>query len=83
MDHPLEAQVIDSHHLKLRKPINIPTGTKILISIEPMEAIAEDQGWYAFSFQNLEAAYGEDEPDYSLDKNNIYNPDYKSWWIQN
>jgi hypothetical protein len=67
MERPLEAQVIDSRHLKLKNPIQIPPGSKIMITIEPADAIAEDQAWYALSAQTLLAAYGDDEPDYSLE----------------
>ena len=79
MDHIVEAQVIDSRHLKLKKPIKIAPGSTVMITIEePAEAIAEDQEWYLFSSQSLEEAYGETEPDYSLDRIKIPNPEYQA-----
>jgi len=77
MEHNVEAQVIDSRHLKLKKPINIAPGSKVMITIEPAEGVAEDQEWYLLSSQGLEEAYSENEPDYSLERIKIPNPDYQ------
>ncbi len=78
MGHSVEAQVLDSHHLKLKKPINLAPGSMVMISIEPAEGVAEEQGWYILSSQSLEEAYGEDEPDYSLDMIKVPNPEYQA-----
>ena len=78
MEHLVEAQVIDARHLKLKRPIKIAPGSTVMITIEPAEGVAEDQEWYQISSQGLEAAYGEDEPDYSLDTIKEPNPEYKS-----
>ena len=56
----------------------IPTGSKVIITIEPMKAVTEDQAWYALSTQGLQAAYDENEPDYSLDRFKIPNSEYQS-----
>ena len=77
MEHSVEAQVIDSRHLKLKKPIKIAPGSTVMITIEPAEGVAEEQEWYVLSAQNLEEAYGEDEPDYSLEKIKVPNPEYQ------
>jgi hypothetical protein len=77
MHHSVEAQVIDSRHLKLKKPINIAPGSKVMITIGPAEGVSEEQEWYLLSSQGLEEAYGEAEPDYSLEKIKIPNPDYQ------
>jgi len=77
MEHLVEAQVIDSRHLKLKRPIKIAPGSTVMITIEPAEGVAEDQEWYLLSSQGLEKAYGEDEPDYSLDRIKIPNPEYQ------
>jgi hypothetical protein len=76
MEHPVEAQVIDSRHLKLKKPINITPGSTVMITIEATEAIAEDQEWYLLSTQGLNEAYNEEEPNYSVDMIKIPNPEY-------
>lgn len=77
MANIVEAQVIDSRHLKLKKPIKIAPGSTIRITIEPAEGVAEEQGWYLLSSQALEEAYGDDEPDYPLETIKIPNPDYQ------
>ena len=78
MGHSVEAQVIDSHHLKLKKPIKIPPGSTVMITIEPAEGAAEEQEWYLLSSQGLEEAYCENEPDYSLERIKIPNPKCQS-----
>jgi len=77
MEHLVEAQVIDSRHLKLKKPIKITPGSTVMITIEPAEGIAEEQEWYLLSSQGLEEAYSEGEPDYSLERIKIPNPEYQ------
>jgi hypothetical protein len=78
MEHLVEAQVIDSHHLELKRPIKIAPGSTVMISIEPAEGVHEEQEWYLLSSQGLGGAYGEDEPDYSLESIKIPNPEYRS-----
>jgi hypothetical protein len=41
------------------------------------EGEVEDQGWYLISSLALEGAYSENEPDYSLDRIKIPNPEYQ------
>jgi hypothetical protein len=77
MEHSVEAQVIDSRHLKLKKPVKIAPGSTVMITIEPAEGVAEDQEWYLLSSHSLEEAYSENEPDYSLDRIKILNPEYQ------
>lgn len=78
MEHLVEAQLIDSRHLKLKKPIKIAPGSTVMITIEPADAAAEDQEWYLLSSRGLEEAYSEEEPDYPLDRIKIPNPDYQA-----
>ena len=78
MEHSIEAQVIDSRHLKLKKPIKIAPGSTVMITIEPAEGAAEEQEWYMLSSQSLEEAYSEDEPEYSLDRIKVPNPEYQA-----
>ena len=77
MEHLVEAQVIDARHLKLKTPIKIAPGSTVMITIKPGEGVAEDQEWYLLSSQGLGEAYGENEPDYSLDRIKIPNPEYQ------
>ena len=77
MEHSIEAQVIDSRHLKLKKPIKMASGSKVMITIESVEGVAEDLEWYFIASQGLEGAYGENEPDYPLNRIKIPNPEYQ------
>lgn len=77
MEYSIKAQVIDSRHLMLKEPIQIPPGSQVIVTIEPAEAIAEDQVSYTLSMQGLQAAYGENEPEYSLDMIKTPNPEYQ------
>lgn len=77
MEHLIEAKVIDERHLRLKDPLLIPPGSTVMISIESSETIAEDQEWYSFSLENLEIAYGDEEPDYTLDRVKEFNPEYR------
>lgn len=77
MERSVEAQVIDSRHLKLKKPIKIAPGSTVMITIETAVGVAESQEWYLLSSQGLEEAYSENEPDYSLDRIKIPNPEYQ------
>lgn len=74
MEHLLEAQVIDSHHLKLKRPIEIAPGSTVLITIETVGGIGDEQEWYWLSAQSLADAYGVDEPDHPVDL--IKNPNF-------
>jgi hypothetical protein len=49
-----------------------------MITIEPAEGVAEEQEWYLLSSQSLEEAYGADEPDYSVERTKIPNPEYQA-----
>jgi hypothetical protein len=77
VEYQYKAQVIDSRHLKLMKPIKIAPGSTVLITIEPAEGVSEAQEWYLLSSQGLENAYGEDEPEYSIKEIKVPNPEYQ------
>ncbi len=48
-----------------------------MITIEPAEGVADDLEWYLLSSHGLEEAYSENEPDYSLERIKIPNPEYQ------
>jgi hypothetical protein len=78
MEYIVEAQVINSRHLKLKKPIKIAPGSTVMLTIqEPGRSIAENQDWYLLSAQGLIEAYDDEEPDYSIDRIMIPNPEYQ------
>lgn len=72
----IEAKVIDAQHLQLNQPISIPVGSTVVVTIASREE-SEMQAWSALSAQGLTAAYGDDEPDYSVRLIREPNPDYQ------
>jgi len=73
-----EAQVIDANHLKLLYPVQIPPYSKIMIAIVSEKADDhEKEEWFGLSRQELAAAYGEDEPEYSQKMIKKINPDFQ------
>jgi hypothetical protein len=77
MEHVVEAKVIDSRHLKLKKPIMIEPGSTVMITIESTEGNAENLDWYLVSSQGLGEAYGEEETEYSAERIKVPNPEYQ------
>jgi len=74
---PVQAQVIDSNHLKLMQPIQISPGSNVIIVIVLPEGVRENQAWYQISAQGLASAYGDDEPEYSADLIQVPNPGFQ------
>jgi len=59
---PIEAEIEDPTHLRLKRPLDAKVGSVIILEIiEPSEPDTFSAGAAAL----LERAYGEDEPDYS------------------
>ncbi len=77
MEHIVEAQVIDSHHLRLKNPIRMAPGSTVMVTIETGECVAEEREWYLLSALGLEKAYGESEPDYPESSIKTPNPEYR------
>ena len=62
----LEAQVVDNTHLKLLQPIQLPKRTRVIITVmQPGDD--EREAWLQASADQLSRAYGDDEPEYSLE----------------
>ena len=62
----LEAQVVDNTHLKLLQPIQLPKRTRVIITVmQPGDD--ERESWLQASAGQLSRAYGDDEPEYSLE----------------
>lgn len=74
----VEARVIDGTHLELDRPIQVPSGRRLLVCVgEPGDTDDERSNWLAASVASLSAAYGESEPEYSLGMVKESNPEYK------
>ncbi|MBI5091569.1 MAG: hypothetical protein HZB26_03895 [Candidatus Hydrogenedentes bacterium] len=67
----IEARVVDGTHLELAHPIQDPSGAKVFVCLaEAGDADDERRDWLAASAASLAGAYGESEPEYSLNPGN-------------
>jgi hypothetical protein len=71
----LEAQVIDNTHLRLLQPIKMPRLTRVTIAVVSPES-DEREAWLSASAGWLSQAYGDHEPEYSLDLIKQSNPEF-------
>ncbi|MDQ3928515.1 MAG: hypothetical protein M3328_05135 [Chloroflexota bacterium] len=70
----------DGRQIVLDEPFELETDTELLVTILPKEqseGAAEREDWLALSMRRLQDAYGEDEPEYSLDRIREPNPQYE------
>ena len=51
----------------LDEPFSIERDATLLVTVLPPETDAEREDWLGLATQGLEAAYGDDEPEYSLE----------------
>ena len=68
--HFNETQVVSD------EPFSLEPNDKLLVTILPPETDVERDDWLRLSTQGLEAAYGNDEPEYSLAHLKEANPEY-------
>ena len=62
----VEAEVIDSTHLRLSKAIGVGRGRRVIVSLaESTERDVESWQWIAGGTAGFEAAYGDTEPEYT------------------
>ena len=66
----------DGNQILLDAPYSLDPEAKLLVTVLPKEG-AEEADWRRLSLQNFAAAYGEDEPEYSLDLVKEVNPEYE------
>jgi hypothetical protein len=65
----------DGEQIRLDEPFRLEPNTPLTIIIG--HETDEDQDWLVLSASSLEAAYGENEPEYPLDLIKKPNPDYE------
>ncbi len=71
--------IVKQGQVKLLEGINLPEGTKLLISpLVDGNNKDYESDWYNFSKQGLNQAYEEDEPEYTLDNIKEYNKYYEA-----
>jgi len=69
----------DGERICLDEPFDLEPNTKLIVTVLPkQEPDSEHEGWLILSGQRLEDAYGEDEPEYSLDLLKEVNPYYEA-----
>jgi len=66
----------DGQQIRLDDPFELEPGTPLTVVVAG-DGDAEHRDWSLLSGRGLEAAYGEDEPEYSLDMIKEPNPDYE------
>lgn len=70
----------DGKHICLDEPADLPLDTNLLITVVPQSEAtlqAEREEWARFSLQNLERAYGPNEPEYDDSMLIEKNPNYE------
>jgi len=69
----------DGEQILLDEPVKLEPNTPLRILVGGGEDTldAEHEDWLRLSRQRLEAAYGENEPEYTLDMIKEPNPDYE------
>ena len=73
----IESQVIDATHLELFQPIQIPPHSRIVVAVMASDDVLDErEAWFKFAAAQFQAAYGENEPEYSLEMIREPNPEY-------
>jgi hypothetical protein len=68
----------DGKHIHLDAPCHLEPDAKLLVIVLPKQHHNDDhEEWMHLSQQALENAYGENEPEYSLEAIKEPNPDYE------
>ena len=57
----------DGERIRLDEPFDLPPDTPLLVTVLPPAAHGDRAAWIAGGRQALARAYGEDEPEYTLD----------------
>ncbi len=68
----------DGDKIVLDEPFDLEPNTRLIVTILPEEeSDPEREDWANLAMESLERAYGDDEPEYTLDMIKEFNPDYK------
>ena len=72
----------DGEYIQLDEPYTLEPNTKILVTVFPKrqnddECDKEREDWLRLSAINFERAFGDDEPEYTLDMIKEVNPNYE------
>lgn len=68
----------DGEKIVLDDPVELEPNAEFIIAILPQEQFHEEHAaWLRLSMESLNSAYGDDEPEYTLDMIKEHNPDYE------
>ena len=68
----------DGQRICVDEPLDLAPNTRLVVTVLPPEGADEARdAWLRVSAQGLEAAYGDDEPEYTADLIKEANPDYE------
>jgi len=67
----------DGQQILLDEPYQLPPDAKLLVTVLPSPEVDERGDWFAFAAQSFNAAYGDDEPEYTTADLKELNPDYR------
>jgi hypothetical protein len=68
----------DGEHIRLDEPCELEPNTRLLVTVLQEQKLDEErEAWLSLSRRSLENAYGENEPEYSLDLIKEPNPEYE------
>ncbi len=67
----------DGNQILLDEPFELEPNVELIIIVLPKPSDEERDDWARLSLESLARAYGDDEPEYSLDLIKEANPEYE------
>ena len=67
----------DGKQILLDEPFELETDTELIVTILPKSLDDEREDWARLALESLARAYGDNEPEYSLDLIKEANPEYE------
>lgn len=67
----------DGSHILLDEPFELEPNMKLIVTVLSESSNGEPEDWARLSLESLAQAYGDDEPEYSLDLIKEANPEYE------
>ena len=67
----------DGKQILLDEPFELEPDTELIVTILPKSLDDEREDWARLALESLERAYGDNEPEYSLDLIKEANPEYE------
>lgn len=67
----------DGNQILLDEPFELEPNVELIITVLPKASDEEREDWAQLSLESLARAYGDDEPEYSLELIKEANPEYE------